>query len=272
MDKNILIAALVLIVLIGFFIGFGIKHNPQPFRAFPDNSTELGTFPLPENLPQPVDRFYRAVYGENIPVIRSFILDGRGQVRFMGVTMPARMRFIHDAGKGYRHYIETTFWGIPVLNVNEHFLDGRSRLALPFGVTENEPQVDEAANLGMWSETMMFPGVFLSTEGVRWEPIDADTARLFVPFGDAEDEFKVFFDPATGLIEKMETMRWKNAGDQERTLWQAQVIEWGTIKGWRMPVEFAAQWMDEDSPWLVAKIEDIVWNVDVSDYIQQEGL
>jgi len=223
-------------------------------------------------LPQPVDRFYREVYGEEIPLIRSFILDGRGKVRFMGVTMPARLRFIHDAGKGYRHYIEATFWGLPVMKVNEHYLDGRSRLALPFGVIENEPQVDEAANLGMWSETMMFPGVFLSTEGVRWEPIDGDTARLFVPFGDAEDEFKVFFDPGTGLIEKMETLRWKNAGDQEKALWQAQVIEWGTIKGWRMPVEFAAQWMDEDSPWLVAKIEDVVWNADVSDYIRQDGL
>jgi len=153
----------------------------------------------------------------------------------MGVTMAARMRFIHDAGKGCRHYIETTFWGLPVMKVNEHYLDGRSRLALPFGVIENEPQVDEAANLGMWSETMIFQGVFLSTEGVRWEPIDTDTATLFVPFGSTEDAFKVYFDPATGLIEKMETMRWKNAGDQEKTRWQAQVIEWGRSKVGKCP-------------------------------------
>jgi hypothetical protein len=139
-------------------------------------------------------------------------------------------------------------------------------------VIENEPQVDEAANLGMWSETMMFPGVFLSTEGVQWEAIDDNTATLFVPFGDTEDAFMVYFDPGTGLIEKMETMRWKNAGDQEKTRWQAQVIEWGTIKGWKMPVKFAAQWMNEDSPWLMADIEDVVWNVNVSDYIRQEGL
>lgn len=70
---------------------------------------------------------------------------------------------------------------------------------------------------------MIFQGVFLSTEGVRWEPIDADTATLFVPFGCTEDAFKVYFDPATGLIEKMETMRWKNAGDQEKTRWQGRL-------------------------------------------------
>jgi len=272
MNKNILVTILVLVVLIIFFIGYGIKRTPQPFRAFSANPSEPETFQLPGDLPQPVDRFYREVYGEEIPLIRSFILDGRGQVRFMGVTMPARLRFIHDAGKGYRHYIETTFWGLPVMKVNEYYLDGRSRLALPFGVIENEPQVDEAANLGMWSETMMFPGVFLSTEGVRWEPLDKDTATLFVPFGSSEDALKVYFDPTTGLIDKMETMRWKNAGDQDKTRWQAQVIEWGTIKGWKMPVKFAAQWMDEDSPWLIADIEDVVWNVNVSDYIRQEGL
>jgi len=262
----------VLVVIIVFFIGYGMKHTPQAFRPYPHDSCELGTFHLPEDLPQPVERFYRTIYDEEIPVIRSFIIDGRGQIRFQGVTMPARLRFIHDAGKGYRHYIETTFWGMPILRVNVHFLNGRSRLSLPFGVIENENQIDEAANLGMWSETMMFPGVFLSTEGVRWESIDADSARLFVPFGDSVDEFTVFFDPVTGLIEKMETMRWKNAGDQEKTRWQAQVKAWGEVEGWQMPVEFAAQWMDEGSPWLIAKIEDAAWNVDVSEYIQQEGL
>jgi len=80
MNKNILVTILVLVVIIVFFIGYGIKHNPQPFRAFPDNPSEKGTFPLPGNLPQPIDHFYREIYGEEIPHIRSFILDGRGQV------------------------------------------------------------------------------------------------------------------------------------------------------------------------------------------------
>jgi hypothetical protein len=157
------------------------------------------------------------------------------------------------------------------MKIFEDFLNQKSRLALPFGVVENEPQVDEAANLGMWSETLMFPGVFLSAEGVRWEPIDATTAKLIVPFGEKEDEFTVYFNPQTGLIDKMAAMRWKEAGDSEKTLWEAQAIEWGEIKGWKMPVLFAAQWMDESSPWLVARIEDVAWNVDVSEYIHQEG-
>lgn len=266
-----LLIILGIFVLISLLVWIGIKINPKPFAPYTDESQDLGTFPIPDNLPEPVDRFYRILYGEEIPVIQSFILTGRGHLRFQGVTLPARLRFTHEAGKGYRHYIETTLWGVPIMKVNEHFINQKSRLALPFGIVENEPQVDEAANLGLWSETMMFPGVFLSTEGVKWEPIDKSSAKLIVPFGEGEDEFRVFFDEESGLIDKMEAMRWKNAGDDEKTLWEAQAEEWGTVNGWKMPILFAAQWMDESSPWLVARIEDVVWNVDVSEYILNEG-
>ena len=155
--------------------------------------------------------------------------------------------------------------------MNEHYLNWESRLALPFGVVENEPQVNQAANLGLWSETLMFPSVYLTTTGVRWDAIDEKTARLVVPFKEDEDEFIVYFDEDTNLIDRMEAMRWKEAGDAEKTLWQAQALEWGEVQGWQMPVVFAAQWMDEDSPWLIARIEDVVWNVEITKYIQLTG-
>jgi len=82
MTKNIFITLLVLILIIAVFIWFGMKHTPQAFNPYPHDSHKLGTFLLPDDLPQPVERFYRTVYGEEIPVIRSFILDGRGQIRF----------------------------------------------------------------------------------------------------------------------------------------------------------------------------------------------
>jgi len=31
------------------------------------------------------------------------------------------------------------------------------------------------------------------------------------------------------------------------------------------------QWSDEDSPWLVANLEDLVLNADVDEYIKQKG-
>jgi len=249
----------------------GLKINPQPFVAYPEASGLADTVAIPEDLPEPVDRFYRVIYGDEAPVIESFILSGRGSLRFQGITMPARLRFVHQAGRNYRHYIETTLWGIPILKVNENFIDWTSRLSLPFGVVENEPQVDQAANLGLWSETLMFPSVYLHSPGVHWESIDEAAARLVVPFKDETDEFTVYFNSETGLIDRMETLRWKEAGDAEKTLWQAQALAWGEIKGFQIPVVFAAQWMDDSKPWLVARIEDVTWNVDITDYILAEG-
>ncbi len=259
------VAALALLIWIG------TKISPRKFPPYPETSRAPEMQAVPGDLPEPVHRFYQVLYGPEIPKIHAFILSGRGKLRFNGVTFPARMRFTHQAGDGYRHYIETTFWGMPLLKVNEHYLNGQSRLALPFGVIENEPQVDQAANLGLWSETMMFPAIYLTAEGVRWEAVGDATARLIVPFKDGEDQFTVHFDPDSGLIAMMEALRWKNAGDEEKTLWQAQALEWGSVEGWTMPVLFAAQWMDEGSPWLVAQIEDVVWNVDVADYIKNRG-
>ena len=263
----------IISIVVGLVLIFwlGTKINPRPFSVFPKESQDIRTFTLPEGLPEPVEKFYQEVYGAELPVIETFILTGRGKLRFQGISLPARLRFTHAAGKDYRHYIETTLWGIPILKVNEHYLDGKSRLALPFGVVENEPQVDQAANLGLWSETLMFPAVYLTTPGVRWEPINPNSAGLIVPFKDGEDRFTVYFDEQTGLIEKMEAMRWKEAGDATKTPWQAQALAWGEVKGWRMPILFAAQWMDEDTPWLVAQIEDVIWNVDVSNYIKSVG-
>ncbi|MFW5714223.1 MAG: DUF6544 family protein, partial [Brevefilum sp.] len=127
---------------ISLLIWLGTRILPKPFPPNFEKSLEIqNSIPIPEGLPKPVERFYRVLYQDQIPVIDSFILTGRGNLRFKGVTLPARLRFIHAAGKGYRHYIETTFWGFPMMRANEYFLDRHSRLALPFGIIEDEPQV-----------------------------------------------------------------------------------------------------------------------------------
>jgi len=89
-----------------------------------------------------VERFYRRIYGERVPVITSTVITGRAKMRSGPFTFPGRFRFTYDAGRGYRHYIEATFFGLPPMKVNETYLDGKDRMELPLGTTENEPTVD----------------------------------------------------------------------------------------------------------------------------------
>jgi hypothetical protein len=83
---------------------------------------------LPAGVPEPVARYYRVTCGEQIPVIESAVISGRAKMRIGGISFPARFRFTHEAGRNYRHYIEAAVLGIPVMKVNEHYLDGNFRL------------------------------------------------------------------------------------------------------------------------------------------------
>ena len=118
----ILFVVLIIVVTLGWL---GLRIKPTTLPPFPQQSGQLGTVPLPQDLPAPVERFYRQLYGESLPVIESFVVTGRAKMRIMGLTFPARFRFTHIAGHDYRHYIETTIFGLPLMKVNEHYLDGK---------------------------------------------------------------------------------------------------------------------------------------------------
>jgi hypothetical protein len=85
-------------------------------------------------------------------------------------------------------------------------------------VIENELKVNQAANLGLWGESVWQPALFITDPRVPWRPIDEATARLVVPFGDAEEILVARFDPQTGMLEFLEAMRHKDAADEAKTL------------------------------------------------------
>jgi hypothetical protein len=227
--------------------------------------------PLPKDLPVPVERFYRQLYGQHMPVIETAIISGRGKLRVNGITFPARFRFTHKAGRDYRHYIEATFYGFPLLKVNEHFLKGTSRFVLPFGTSEG-PKIDQGANLALWAEAVWMPSVWVSNPQTRWEPVDEHTALLFVPFEYQEEVFVMRFDPQTGMLHLMASMRYKGEASEQKTLWLNQVREWDQTGERPMPIITAITWFDEGTPWAVLTTEEVIYNLDIAEYLQQDGL
>lgn len=262
-------SALVLGTLAAAWAGLQIK--PPAFTAYPEPTPALDWVDLPAGLPEPVARFYDVICGGRVPVITSAVITGRATLRFGPIRLPGRFRFILSAGQAYRHYIEATWFGLPVLRVNEYYLDGKARMELPFGTVANEPKTDMAANIGLWAESLWFPSLYVTDPRVRWEPVDRVTARLIVPVEEGEGSFTTTFDPDSGLLRRLETLRYKGAKDEAKTLWRNEATSWRRYHGMLIPATGSVTWMDEGTPWFVFDLDEVVYNTDVSAAIRATG-
>lgn len=264
-----IVVILAAISLIGW-LGFQIK--PKSFLPYPETAPELKTIPVPAGLPDPVDRFYRTVYGDSVPVIQTVVIKGRGIMAPFGFKMPARFVFVHNAGKDYRHYFEATFFGFPIMKVNENYIGGKSYFELPVATYVNDASTNQAGNLALWAEAAWFPSIWLTDPHVRWEPVDEKTALLFVPFGEHEENFVMRFNPETGLLDSMEAMRYRDAGEQaKKILWITRSVDGPSIPGTQLSSVGSATWLDQGKPWATFTLEEVKYNVDVKGYILQRG-
>ncbi len=266
---KIILFILIILIVSTLVLWFGLQMKPQPFPSIQSAMFDSETLPLPENLPKPVELFYNRIYGKLVPLIKTAIISGRGTMRVNGITFPVRFRFIHQTGQSYRHYIEATIFGLPLMKINETYLEGNGRMELPFGVSEGY-KIDQGANLALWAEAVWMPSLWITNPDARWAPIDDHTAYLFVPFDAEEERFIIRFDPETGMLRTMESMRFKGEESNEKILWLNEVLEWDTLDGRLAPIVTAITWQDEESPWAILSVEELIYNEDVQTYIHAE--
>ena len=278
--RNVLLIIAGIVIAVGLLGWLGLQIQPQSFPlyltndpSYPAIAPPLETISLPIGLPAPVERFYRTVYGEEVPVIETAVIQGRGIMKpYLNIPIPARFVFVHTAGKDYRHYFEATWFGIPLLKVNEGYIDEESFFESPMGSYYDEQNANQGANLALWAEANWFPAVWLTDGRVHWEPMDEHTALLNVPFGDRKETFIVRFNPRTNLIELMEAMRYRDLGQgQPKILWIIRNEPGQPVPGTTIPSASSVMWLDQGKPWAYFNLEDLIYNVDVSTYIRQRG-
>lgn len=257
---KLLLGLLALLVAGWLLLWIGLRVPAPGYPPLPAPDVRAEVVPLPAGLPTPVERFYRELYGGQVPVIETAVISGRGTMRVQGVTLPVRFRFLHVAGHDYRHEITATLFGIGVLKVDELFLDGTARLDLPFG-TSAGPAVDQGANLAVWAEAVWMPSVWVTDPRVRWEHVDDHTALLRVPFGPEHETFVARFDPASGLLWMLESMRYRGEEAHRRVLWLNEVERWERIDGSLLPETTTVTWLDEGRPWAQLRTEQVVTGV-----------
>jgi Family of unknown function (DUF6544) len=269
--KSVLLIVAILTFIIAI-LWLGLQVKPKSFAPYPKASQPLEIIPLPTDLPVPVERFYRTVYGDAVPVIKTVVIKGRAVLSPFGPKMPARFIFVHNAGQDYRHYIEATWFGLPLMKINESYVNGNSHFELPVGTYDNDLSITQGAVLGLWAEAAWFPSIWVTDGRVRWENVDENSALLFIPFKDGEENYIVRFDPATGLLDTMEAMRYRDAGPQaKKILWITKNIPGKNIPGTKLSATGSATWLDQGKPWAVFTLEEVNYNVDICQYILQRG-
>jgi hypothetical protein len=246
----------------------GLRVPPPPFADWPEpTQPPAERVPLPDRLPDPVRRWLRGIYGDSVPLIDSVVVTGRARMNPFGIWLPARFRFIHDAGRSYRHIIDGTWYGKPVLPVREQYIGGRSLMEVPIIGSDDGAQVEQAANLGMWAElAAAAPAVLVTHPGVVWRAVDDTRAMLEVPFGEHDrDEFAAHFDPDSGELRELHGWRYRDSRALRKVLWIARCEPGAKVPGTGVPAVATATWADQGQPWARFVTEDLRLNVDVSE-------
>lgn len=156
--------------------------------------------------------------------------------------------------------------------MKEGYIDGESFFESPMGTYTDDPSTNQGANLALWAEAIWFPSLWITDPSVRWQAVDDNTALLSVPFGGKEESFVVRFHQQTGLIDTMEAMRYREAGDGgDKSLWITQNVGEAIIPGTNIGAGGAVTWLDQGRPWAIFRVEGVVYNGDVREYIRQRG-
>jgi hypothetical protein len=164
----------------------------------------------------------------------------------------------HRVGWSGRQRLAVTWYGLPVLRGEDDYIAGRGRMRIGRQDVRG-PEIDQGENLFLWAELLLIPSVLATRPGVWWEPLDADSARLRVPFGAGEDELLVRFDPDTGLISECRAMRFRTPG-QPKVGWHIWYERWTHFPAGRYPARISVRWADQRRPWFVLDVDGVALN------------
>jgi hypothetical protein len=179
--------------------------------------------------------------------------------------LPLRMRSVSRVGESFVNDIEMVWYGRPVLRVIDAFVDGR-------GITRIGPkavlgeEIDQGANLFLWSEAFFVPSAFREGTPVAAEQVGTDEIRLSVPFGAGRDSATVRF--AAGHPSRFSALRYKKVG-QPKIWWHVDYSKWFVKEGIAVPQRIEVTWEDERKPWLSFNLDGFAANVEAEPRLRQ---
>jgi hypothetical protein len=203
-----------------------------------------------------LDRYVDAVGGNAAELVRA---RGRGGFRqplagSLGFWIPMRWELHLVPASDFVFLASVRLLGRSVLRGGDEYRDGRGRFRMGRRTLDG-PAVDRAeyAALVGWT-AVLAPGALVARSGVIAERGDGpDAVRVVFPFGTETWECVLRFDPAGGLLSRLETHRDDLRGGSRR--WSAEVERWTTRDGRPSPERVLTRW--EETPAVRVEFEAV---------------
>ncbi len=262
----------IVLIIMGAFGFIGLQIRSAPFPTHPEGTKDRGKVPIPDDVPEPVRRYFRALAGgDEMPDTATAVSWARARVRINGIPMNLRFKLYHDRGRNFHRDMDVTVFGfLPILHATDLYSGGKGSMTIA-GNTESGPEIDQGALVSIWAEVLtMLPSMIINAPNIRWEPVDDHHAKMIIEWQGGEEVLDLSFDPETDLFRELTVPRYKGAGS-EKVLWRVTVGNWkrvdkGAFGSMMVAHDWDVKWEDEDRPWFVVRgIDGIEWNVDVTD-------
>ncbi|MFD1469518.1 DUF6544 family protein [Hymenobacter caeli] len=215
----------------------------QLFARATDVSPQVFRVAQLDGLPAPVQRYFRHVLRAGQPYLRGLRWRHAGQFKtdlkkdWMNITGE---QYVTADPPGFI-WQGTTRW----FTARDEYVAGRGALTVRLLgalaiVRGHGPHYDQGELLRWLSESILLPTALLPSQWLRWQAVDAHSARLLFTYRGEELAYLVRFNEADELVQ-CETQRY--FGEDTLLPWVVRCAHYQERHGVRIPTALEASWV-----------------------------
>ena len=252
----IIIVVILLVLLIGKIL-FSTQFKNQVEKLFlnTEKSNIIYTIQQLENLPEPVQRYFKYVLKDGQPYINSVRLTHNGLFK-----TDLKKDFTKISGEQYFSAQKPQFiWKgkTTLFTARDFFINDKGGLIVTlfniFNVVNESGNNFDEGELQRWlAESVWFPTNLLPSEYLKWTAIDDKSAKLSFKYKTVSFDFIVRFN-LIGEITEIEGTRFMTAERKEK--WVCKMANYQVRNGMKIPISDQAIWRLKEGDQVYAKFE-----------------
>lgn len=226
-----------------------------------------------ENLPKPVQRYFRHVLGDKSVIINKVIVTQEGgfrvkqdQKEYMKMEAkqyfcPLKKSFVWDA----KIFIFPTFF----IHIFDAFIDAKGvmkgKILSLFTLidAQGKQELNEGSLQRYLAESVWFPTALLPSEGVRWNKVDENSAKATITKGNITVSLEFKFNEKGEIIEVFTPERYREvSGKYIQTPWRGFYSNYVLKNGYLFPLDAKVEWELEQGNYKYwqASVKNITYN------------